>query len=164
MLRNHAQSYEKEITSGFQRGDGTVASLKVNDNSAPRFYKPRPLPCAYRGKVEQERTQAAGREGTIKPIRFSNCAAPTVPVSKSDGSVRICGDNCLTVSQVSESFTKRKRHIYKVRRRSKFTKLDLSNSYQQIKLDAQSRQYKVINRHLGRFKYNRMHSVCLHQQ
>ena len=38
----------------------------------------------------------------------------------------------------------------------KFTKLDLSHAYQQIKLDEQSRQYVTINTHKGLFTYNRL--------
>ena len=36
-----------------------------------------------------------------------------------------------------------------------FTKLDLSNAYQQVELEEQSKQYLVINTHMGLFRYNR---------
>ena len=35
-----------------------------------------------------------------------------------------------------------------------FTKLDLSQAYQQLKLDSESRKYVVINTHKGLFRYN----------
>ena len=37
-----------------------------------------------------------------------------------------------------------------------FTKLDLSQAYQQLELDEQSKQYTVINTHRGLFRYNRL--------
>ena len=37
-----------------------------------------------------------------------------------------------------------------------FTKLDLSQTYQQLKLDAESRKYVVINTNKGRFRYTHL--------
>ena len=36
------------------------------------------------------------------------------------------------------------------------TKLDLSHVYQQLKLDAESRKYVVVNTHKGHFRYTRL--------
>ena len=53
-----------------------------------RFYKPLPVPYALRDKVEQE-LERLQRDGIIEPVRFSEWAAPVVPVVKTDGSVRL---------------------------------------------------------------------------
>ena len=37
-----------------------------------------------------------------------------------------------------------------------FTKLDLSQAYQQVRLDAASKEFVVINTHRGLFRYNRL--------
>lgn len=37
-----------------------------------------------------------------------------------------------------------------------FTKLDLSQAYQQLKLDMESRKYVIINAHKGLFRYTRL--------
>lgn len=37
-----------------------------------------------------------------------------------------------------------------------FTKLDLSQAYQQLELDEESKDYTVINTHKGLFRYNRL--------
>ncbi len=38
----------------------------------------------------------------LEPVKFSEWAAPIVPVIKPDNSVRICGDYKLTVNQASK--------------------------------------------------------------
>ena len=37
-----------------------------------------------------------------------------------------------------------------------YTKLDMSQAYQQLLLDEESKQYVVINTHKGLFRYNRL--------
>ena len=79
----------------FSDGLGTLKDNKVRfyleEQANPQFLKARPLPLALRDKVAEEldRLQA---EGIIVPTKFSKWAAPIVPVIKSDGSIRICGD------------------------------------------------------------------------
>ena len=38
-------------------------------------------------------------EGIISPVQFSSWAAPIVPVVKSSGKIRICGDYKVTINQ-----------------------------------------------------------------
>ena len=40
--------------------------------------------------------------GVIEKVRYSEWAAPIVPVIKSDNSIRICGDYEITVNSVLE--------------------------------------------------------------
>ena len=142
---------------------GTVKGLKakihVDPKATPLYHKARSVPLALREKIETEldRLQA---QGIIEPVQFSEWAAPIVPVIKSDGSVRICGDYKVTVNRVAKldkyplpliddlfaSLAGGKR----------FTTLDLSHAYQQIELDDESRQYVTISTHKGLFRYNRL--------
>ena len=78
-----------------------MTSLRVKENSTLRFYKPRQVPYAFKGKVEQE-LKRLQQEGTIEPVFFSAWAAPIVPILKSDGTLRLCGDYRLTINQVAE--------------------------------------------------------------
>jgi hypothetical protein len=101
------------------------------------------------------------QQGVIQPVDFADWAAPIVPVLKSDkSSVRICGDFKVTVNK----FTKVDRYpIPKVDELLStlaggklFTKLDLTQAYQQVCLDEESRKMVVINTHKGLFQFNRM--------
>ena len=74
----------------------------MESDAQPRFYHPRPVPHALRQKVEAE-IRRLEKEGVMESVKFSEWAAPIVPVVKSDGSIRICGDFKLTVNQVAKS-------------------------------------------------------------
>lgn len=108
-------------------------------------------------KLELERLE---REGIILPVEFSEWAAPIVPVAKPNGTVRICGDYKLTVNQVSKldnyPIPKTEDLLATLGGGEKFTKLDMSQAYQQMTLDEESRKFTTINTHKGLFQYNRL--------
>ena len=91
---------------------------------------------------------------------FSEWAAPIVPVVKTDGTVRICGDYKCTVNQVSKldnyPIPKTEELLTSLGGGEKFTKLDMSQAYQQLKLDEESKKFTTINTHKGLFQYNRL--------
>ena len=109
--------------------------------------------------MEQELTRLE-HDGIIQPVRFSEWAAPIVPVLKANGSMRICGDYRLTVNQAAQKesypLPRIEDLLSNLAGGDTFTKLDLSNAYQQVALDEESRKYVVINTHLGLFQYNRL--------
>ena len=113
-----------------------------------------------REKVEAEIDRLLS-EGIIEPVEYADWAAPVVAVLKSDRkSVRLCGDFRMTVNPVA------KLHRHPIPRvddlfatlqgGQKFTKLDLSQAYQQLPLHPDSRKYVVINTHKGLFQYTRL--------
>ena len=148
----------------FQPGLGTLkgykAKIHVDSTATPKFCKARPVPYAMRSKVEKELERLTS-EGIIEPVRFADWAAPIVPVMKRDKeTVRICGDYKLTVNtaskleqypipQIEDLFAALSGGQY-------FSTLDMSQAYQQIELDDESKQYVVINTHKGLFRYNRL--------
>ena len=152
-----------EHSEVFEEGLGELrdveAKIHIDKDAKPRFHKARKVPFAIRKKVEDEleRLQSLG---VIQPIQFSDWAAPIVPVTKSNGSVRICGDYKVTVNrdakldkypipQIEELFAS-------LAGGKAFTKLDLSHAYLQIRLEEQSRRYVAINTHKGLFEYRRL--------
>ena len=86
--------------------------------------------------------------------------SPIVPVLKADGcSVRICGDFKLLnqackldkypLPKIDDLFV----HVASG---TVFSKLDLSQAYQQVPFAEQSCKYVVVNTHCGLFRYNRL--------
>ena len=99
-------------------------------------------------------------QNVIEPVTFSEWAASIVPVLKNINSLRICGDFKLTVNpvikldhypipKIEDLFTKLSGGVI-------FSKLDLSQAYQQLQLEEESKKYIVINTHHGLFHYNRL--------
>ncbi len=148
----------------FKPGLGTLkgykAKIHVDPDAKPRFCKARTVPYAMRDMVEQE-LERLTQEGIIEPVQFADWAAPIVPVLKSGGkSIRICGDFKATVNQVSKldkyPIPKIEDLFANLAGGKAFTKLDMSQAYQQLLLDEESRKYVVVNTHRGLFRYNRL--------
>ena len=89
----------------FKEGLGTLqgakAKIHVDPTATPMFHKARPVLYALREKIEQD-LERLERAGTIEPVQYSEWATPIVPVTKSEGTVRVCGDYKLTVKNVSK--------------------------------------------------------------
>lgn len=147
----------------FEPGLGTMthhkARIRVKSDAQPRFNKARPVPYALKDKVEAELDKLL-EQGIIIPVSHSEWAAPIVVVPKSDQSIRICGDYKTTINPIldvdkyplpnpQDLFSTLAGGCY-------FTKLDLSQAYQQMTLEEDSRKYLTINTHRGLFQYTRL--------
>ena len=155
VLDNHKQV--------FSDGLGTLKDHKVKfyleDQAQPQFLKARPLPLALHDKVAEELDRLQAR-GIIVPTKFSKWAVPIVPVIKSDGSIRICGDFKRTINKSART------EVYPLPRIDElfaslsggqtFTTLDLSHAYLQLELEEESQELVTINTHKGLFKYTRL--------
>ena len=92
---------------------------------------------------------------------MSEWASPIVSILKPDKlNVRICGDFKQTVNPVS-SLDKypipKIEDLFATLANGKFfSKIDLSQAYQQLPLADESKQYVVINTHKGLFRYTRL--------
>ncbi|XP_043935248.1 uncharacterized protein K02A2.6-like [Protopterus annectens] len=98
-LQDVLESNEEVFKEELGTWKGPPAKIYVKENATPRFYKSRPVPYAMKKKVETE-LERLTKQGIIEPVKFSEWAAPIVPVLKPDDTVRICGDYKLTVNQV----------------------------------------------------------------
>ena len=104
-------------------------------------------------KVEVE-LKRLEKEGILRKAKFSDWATPIVPVAKSNGAVRICGDPQL---QTEEYPLPRIDDIFaKLTGRQKFTKIDLRQAYHQMEVEEESQEYLTINTHQGLYRYNRL--------
>ena len=138
---------------------GTTVTIYLEEDAMPRFCKPRVVPLAYKDKINEEIDRFV-KEGVLKPVTFSRWAAPIVPVLKSSGKIRICGDYKRTINQVANTDIYPLPHVdelyAKLTGGENFTKLDLSNAYQQLALDEKSQEYTTINTEKGLYSYTRM--------
>ena len=62
---------------------GSRATIFMDPLAKPPYFKPRPVPYAFREKVSQELDRLEA-EGTIQKMQFSDWAAPVVRVVKPD--------------------------------------------------------------------------------
>ena len=139
---------------------GDKAKIHIDPSVAPKFCKYRPLPYPMREMVEKE-LQRLETLGIIKPVKSSKWAAPIVPVLKPDRkSIRICGDYKLTANKASRleqyPLPKVEDLFSTLAGGITFTKLDMSQAYQQLVLDDDSKEIVTINTHKGLFRYQRL--------
>ena len=138
---------------------GVQAHLEIDPTAQPRFYKPRSVPYAIKGAIERD-LERLEHLGVIEKVQYSDWAAPIVPVPKTDGNVRICGDYKVTINpvlKVDQYPVPTAEDLFATLAGGKtFTKLDLSQAYQQVELDPASRRYVTINTHKGLYQYKRL--------
>ncbi|XP_041435047.1 uncharacterized protein K02A2.6-like [Xenopus laevis] len=138
---------------------GLKATITVNSGAKPIFHKPRPLPYALKEPVEKE-LERMEHYGIVSRVKHSSWAAPIVVVPKKDKTIRLCGDYKVTVNRciepepyplpnVEDLFATLAGGKY-------FSKIDLSNAYQQLELDPDSKTFLTINTHKGLFQYQRL--------
>ena len=155
LLDKHSRLFRSELGTL----QGMQAKISVPENAQPRFYKPRPVAYSLKHKVEEELDRLQ-KEGVIKQVQFSDWAAPIVPVTKADGTIRICGDYKVTVNTVSKLDhypLPKVNDLFTAMSGGKlFTKLDLSHAYQQLLLSEDSKKYTTINTSKGLFQYERL--------
>ena len=158
-LEKLVDRYSEVFSEGLGTFKGPKAKIHVESEAQPKFLKARPVPYAMAGKIEAELKRLQD-EGTIEPVQFSEWAAPIVPILKPDDSIRICGDYKTTDNQVSKldsyPIPKVEDLLATLGGGEEFTKLDMSQAYQQLLLDDESKQYTTINTHKGLFQYNRL--------
>ena len=148
----------------FQEGLGTLtgfkAKIQVDPSAQPKYCKSRSVPYFLREKVEKELNRLVA-EGTLEPVEVADWAAPIVPILKPDKvNVRICGDFKQTVNPVSKLDNypiPKVEDLFSTLAGGKiFSKIDLSQAYQQLPLEEESKKYVVINTHKGLFRYTRL--------
>ncbi|XP_044760384.1 uncharacterized protein K02A2.6-like [Coccinella septempunctata] len=152
--------YKNLFEPGLGKFTKGTASIKLKDNVTPHFIKYRPVPYAIKEKVEIELNRLLSL-GVIEPVDFSDWATPVVPVLKKGGQeVRLCGDYKVTINPCIEvdkyPLPRIENLLGALGGGKKFSKLDLSQAYQQICVDDESKELLTISTHKGLFRYNRL--------
>jgi len=98
--------------------------------------------------------------GVIQKVKYSDWAASIVAVPKSGGIVQICGDYKVTINPVLQvdqyPVPKADDFFATLAGGQKFSKLDLSQAYQQVLLEEDPRRFVTINTHKGLYQFNRL--------
>ena len=144
----------------FQPGLGTLkvitAKLELKDGAKPKFCKARPVPYALQNAVQEEYDRLE-QQDIIEKVEYSEWATPMVHVPKNDGQTRSCGDYSVTLNpslKVPQFPVPLPEDVFRKLNGGKlFTKLDLTNAYQQMPLDPESQEYVKINTHRGLYRY-----------
>ena len=78
-----------------------MVKLHVDTSTCPKFCKARAVPLALQKRVEAALDKLKA-QGVIDKVTFSDWAAPIVPITKQDGTIRISGDYKLTVNKTAK--------------------------------------------------------------
>ncbi|XP_064121662.1 uncharacterized protein K02A2.6-like [Macrobrachium nipponense] len=152
LLRKYGDVFDGELGTA----KNIKAHIRVRKDAKPIFYNARTVPHAIRDAVNAE-LKRLELEGIID---YSEWAAPIVPVSKDNGSIRICGDFKVTINRYVENpehpMPNPDELYHRLNGGKTFSKLDLSQAYQQVELDEESRKYVTINTPLGLYRYTRL--------
>ena len=121
-------------------------------NAHPRFFKARLVPFAIKAAINEELDQLEA-SGIISKVTHSEWAAPIVSVPKRNGRFRICDDYKVTINQALDvdqyPLPKPEDLFATLAGGNKFTKLDVSQAYQQLTLDEESGHDKHPSRILS---------------
>ena len=130
----------------------TKASLVLREGAKPKYCRPRPLPFSIREKVTAELERLI-KAGVLVPVKVSDWGTPIVPVGKSNGDVRVCGDYKITVNPelVVDRFPLPKIEdlFLQIADSEFFTTFDLAHAYQQIELDEDARKILTLSTLIG---------------
>lgn len=137
-----------------------TVDLPLKGEVIPIFRKPRPLPFAFKEKVEKE-LEKLEQAGVIEKIDNSKFGTPLVPVVKSNGySLRLCADYKSTINKYLEDFNyplpKIEELFVKLRGGKLYTKLDFRNAYNQLCLGEKTQELLTWSTHMGLYKVKRL--------
>ena len=98
--------------------------------------------------------------GVVRKVERSDWASPIVCVPKRDASIRICGHFKVSLNQVlyNNPYTLPDKEdiLATLGSGTVFSKIDLSNAYQQMELNPESKHCLTVNTHKGLYAYQRL--------
>lgn len=151
--------YPKLFSNELGCYEGPKINLYVKPNSKPIFFKARQVPFALKEKVESELNRLV-KIGILESVGSSDYASPIVPVLKSNGDIRLCADYSVSLNKqlvIDKYPLPRIEELFaKLHGGQKFSKLDLSQAYNQLVLSEDSQMLTCINTHKGLFKFTRL--------
>ncbi|KAF2902216.1 hypothetical protein ILUMI_03971, partial [Ignelater luminosus] len=153
-----SQEFAQVVDGGLGTFKYAKVTLKLKADAIPSHTRPLPVPMVLKPKVENELNRLVAN-GTITQVLASEWSSQIVPVMRSNGTVRLCGNYIKLNKQLEDVFCPRPRidDIYaSLAGNTKFSKIDLSDAYLQFELSDESKSLVTISTHKGLFKVNRM--------
>nr|KAG5689431.1 hypothetical protein BaRGS_012253 [Batillaria attramentaria] len=132
--------------------------VKFKSDAKPVFHKARPVPFALRDDLTKGYEEGIAK-GVWKPVQFNDYGTPVVPIRKTNSAgalkpkLRICGDYSVGINdQLADH-----RHpmplpeelMQKLGGGFGYTKIDLADAYNQIKLAPESQRRLALSTHRG---------------
>lgn len=147
----------------FSEGQGTYKGRKIHltfkDNVVPVQLKPYHPPFAMAPKVTEELDRLVKMK-CLEPVKVSKWGTPIIPVIKTTGKVRLCGNFKLTVNPnliIKRHPTPIKEKIFKTLQvGSRWSQIDLAHAFMQFEVDEESRDALTITTEDGLFRYTRL--------
>ena len=162
---NNAQldSLLTEYASVFSDNPGEIrgfeADVHIDDYVQPIFKKAYQVPFAIRDRIKAQ-LQTGIDKGVFTVVKSSEWASPQVTVVKPSGDFRLCGDYKVTVNQVLKSDPyplQSANYLFATLNGAKyFSKIDLTDAFQQLKLSDRSKAVLTVNKIMGLLAYNRL--------
>ncbi|XP_055711433.1 uncharacterized protein K02A2.6-like [Phlebotomus papatasi] len=132
--------------------------IELKEDAQPRFFKSRAVPFAIKEEVGQELDRLVEQE-ILEPVNFSEWATPICIARKKNGEIRICGDYRSTVNEASRTNDYPLPTVRELLANCKgkiFSKLDLTQAYQQLPVSEETAHLLTINTHQGLYRVKRL--------
>ncbi|UYV75399.1 K02A2.6-like [Cordylochernes scorpioides] len=154
-----SSEFEEVFKQEIDAYNGPLIHIDIPENAEPKFVKARTVPFALRELVDKK-LKSLEEQGVIEPVKFTKWASPIVTVLKNDGTIRICHDYKSTVNLYSNPdkypLPTIPQLLDRLRGGRVFTKLDMAQAYQQLKVDETSAEILAINTPRGLYKVKRL--------
>ena len=138
---------------------GVQVDIRVSPDVKPKYFRALPVPYSIKDNTEPELDRIV-KLGIYKPVNSAKWAAPIIPVFKGNSSTRLCGYYSQTVNQAADydkyPVPKTEDIFANFYGGDKFSKLNLSLTYQQILLSPDSGELLTVNTHKGLFQSTRL--------
>ena len=138
---------------------GRKVKLVFKPNTVPVQLKPYHVPFALKEKVTNE-IKRLTEAGNLEEVNISAWATPIIPVLKSNGEVRLCGNFKLTVNPnliVKRHPVPTKEQIFHILGvGQKWSQIDLKHAFMQFTVDESSRDALTIITENGLFRYTKL--------
>ena len=131
----------------------------MQEDTTPFFFKARPVPYSLRESVEQELNRLLDQR-ILERVEHSEWASPIVVVPKPNGKIRLCVDFKVSVNKVldvTQYPLPRPEDLFtSLAGGKRYTKLDLSQAYLQLRVNKRSKHYLTINTYKGLYHSTRL--------